>query len=75
MIEKLTLIMVVLLIVLIVFLIFIQFNKKNGLQDQSDLKVYMQKEYEGLKTQLRELIYDSNSKNTKRSTSLEYIRY
>lgn len=65
MIETLTLIMVVLLIVLIVFLLFIQFNKKNGLQDQSDLKVYMQKEYEGLKTQLRELIYESNSKNTK----------
>jgi DNA recombination protein RmuC len=65
MIETLTLIMVILLIVLIVFLIFIQFNKKNGSQDQSDLKVYMQKEYEGLKTQLRELIYESNSKNTK----------
>lgn len=65
MIEVLTLIMVVLLVVFIVFLVFTQLNKKNGSEDQSDLKVYMQKEYEGLKTQLRELIYDSNAKNTK----------
>jgi DNA recombination protein RmuC len=65
MIEIITLILLASLIVFLVVFLVIQNQKKVIPQDQSDLKVYMQKEYEGLKTQLRELIYESNEKNTK----------
>lgn len=65
MIEIVTLILLVSLILFLVVFLVIQNQKKAIPQDQSDLKVYMQKEYEGLKTQLRELIYESNEKNTK----------
>ena len=65
MIEILTLVLLVSLIIFLVVFLIIQSQKKAIPQDQSDLKVYMQKEYEGLKTQLRALIYESNEKNTK----------
>ena len=65
MIEIVTLVLLVSLMIFLVVFLVIQNQKKAIPQDQSDLKVYMQKEYEGLKTQLRELIYESNEKNTK----------
>lgn len=65
MIEIVTLVLLVSLTIFLVVFLVIQNQKKAIPQDQSDLKVYMQKEYEGLKTQLRELIYESNEKNTK----------
>ena len=65
MIEIVTLVLLVSLMLFLVVFLVIQNQKKAIPQDQSDLKVYMQKEYEGLKTQLRELIYESNEKNTK----------
>lgn len=65
MVEVITLILLVSLMIFLVVFLVIQNQKKAIPQDQSDLKVYMQKEYEGLKTQLRELIYESNEKNTK----------
>ncbi len=65
MIEIVTLILLASLMIILVVFLVIQSQKKAIPQDQSDLKVYMQKEYEGLKTQLRELIYESNEKNTK----------
>jgi len=65
MIEIVTLVLLVSLMIFLVVFLVIQNQKKEIPQDQSDLKVYMQKEYEGLKTQLRELIYESNEKNTK----------
>ena len=57
MIEIVTLVLLVSLMIFLVVFLVIQNQKKAIPQDQSDLKVYMQKEYEGLKTQLRELIY------------------
>jgi len=65
MIETITLVILITFIVFVFIYMFLQSSKKTQPQDQSDLKVYMQKEYEGLKTQLRELIYESNEKNTK----------
>lgn len=65
MIETITLVILITFIVFVFIYMFLQSSKKTQPQDQSDLKVYMQKEYEGLKTQLRELIYESNQKNTK----------
>ena len=65
MIEIVTLVLLVSIMLFLVVFLVIQNQKKVIPQDQSDLKVYMQKEYEGLKTQLRELIYESNEKNTK----------
>jgi DNA recombination protein RmuC len=65
MIDIIILVLLIVMSVFLVFFIVIQSQKKVLPQDQSDLKVYMQKEYEGLKTQLRELMYESNEKNTK----------
>ena len=65
MIETITLVILITFIVFVFIYMFLQSSKKTQPQDQSDLKVYMQKEYEGLKTQLRELTYESNEKNTK----------
>lgn len=65
MIDIIILILLISVSVFLVVFVIIQSQKKTLPQDQSDLKVYMQKEYEGLKTQLRELMYESNDKNTK----------
>lgn len=65
MIDIIILILLISMSIFLVVFVIIQSQKKTLPQDQSDLKVYMQKEYEGLKTQLRELMYESNDKNTK----------
>jgi DNA recombination protein RmuC len=65
MMDIIILIVLISMSVFLVVFVIIQSQKKALPQDQSDLKVYMQKEYEGLKTQLRELMYESNDKNTK----------
>lgn len=65
MIDIIILILLISVSIFLVVFVIIQSQKKTLPQDQSDLKVYMQKEYEGLKTQLRELMYESNDKNTK----------
>lgn len=51
----------VVLIVVALVLIILQTQK----QGDQDLKVYMQKEYEALKLQLKDLIHETNDKNTK----------
>lgn len=49
---------------LLLYLVIVSLTSKKE-SDQGDLKVYIQKEYEQFKSQLRELTYETNTKNTK----------
>lgn len=51
----------VVLAIIIVILLLLGQQKNSG----EDLKLYMQKEYEGLKIQLKDLMYETNDKSTK----------
>ena len=62
--ETLTIVLLSVLIVLVILaLVLLFFNNQNN-SDQ-EMKVYMQKEYEALKLQLKDLMFETNEKNTK----------
>lgn len=51
-------------VVVLVVLLFLQLTQKNN-KNEDDLKVYIQKEYDAFKSQLKDLSNETNSKNTK----------
>jgi DNA recombination protein RmuC len=62
--DMLNTVLLIVLIVLVIFVVVFLMLQQQKDSDQ-DLKVYMQKEYEGLKIQLKDLMHETNEKNTK----------